>query len=281
MRTFVITCAAAALAVPLLVSGGGPAQADGPALLALTLDAGPLVVDGADQTALAHVSAQVSDPRGVGHCAPEPDAIGSGRVGVTLERTAGGAPATASLHLSLTGGTVADGTWEGDWWVGSTRSGTWTVTRVGWCFVGGGSPGDYSVDVDPRLDPGVTRTVTIAGTDAPTVTVTRVPHVVPYGGRQWNVFTYRDGHGRPLVGRPIHLGREVNCGLYGVGGTWLRTDARGRTPALRASAGFLHDCVFLTSPPGVNVKEEFENTALLLWSWVTRYERYARVSAQW
>jgi len=204
----------------------------------------------------------------------------NGRVLVYLTRPGTTDPAEVYLdRIGHQGSPSNAATWTGTWRIGSTRSGTWTISDVFWCH--GGAPGEGR-----KVVPSPTASVTVVGSAAPTVSSwSRVPTVVPWGQRQWMVATYRDAAGHPLAGRPITVGdKESSCGWYSNGNRLQSTDDHGRL-ALRLLALYPYSmprlCAYLANPQQVNLGT-FATTTLLDEWYVgipDRYEYYRNVSA--
>jgi hypothetical protein len=262
-----------ALALALVCLGTpavtGPATAGtGPSIANLTVDPGPFRVDGLLGTAVATVSVDVHEPSGVTGCTDSPGP--GGDVLVRLTRTADGPSELVDVWLSRTSGTDVDGTWSAPWRIASTRGGTWTVTRVSWCNRAGL---DSGWTTDPRVNPGVVRTVQVVGTHVPRITMTRVPAVVAYGARQDVVYTFYGSSGRPLRNHPVTYGDDTNCGMDGNGAVLRNTDASGRLVVRTEGM----QCVYLSNPPTAHLGK-YAGVTLLAKLWVQRYEYVRWVS---
>lgn len=239
------------------------------------MDPGPFAVDGLTVTADATISVHVIEPRGdgAGACLWYYPTYDCESVSALLVRTAGGPTRSAKVHLYLTEGTRNDGTWTGVWHIGATRAGTWTLTDVAWLY--GDSPWQH---VDPRVAPGVTATVRVDATHVPTVGVTRIPALVPYGARQWVQYTYRDGDGRPLAHWPVAYGSNRSGEHCSEGERTITTDSLGRI-TLRIyylTASPVAECLYLTVPV-LDRSHRLDDVALLAMHDVVPYLYYRTV----
>jgi hypothetical protein len=219
------------------------------------------------------IGADVSDPGGTIGADPNVDWLYTG-VMATVTRTAGGPRASVAFDLKPT--TYGPGRFYGSRRVASTWAGTWTVTDLTW-YVGG----ERWISVDPRVDPGVTRTFTVVGTQVPTISSVRIPRVAAYGARQWVQYTVRTSAGAPAVGLPVVLDEDIFCGGYphvppASAAPVLRTDAAGRA-TVRLYTGYGVHCVDIWSRPIWTTSPE--TAALLATFSPTRYEYYKSVSA--
>jgi hypothetical protein len=277
MRSTVLVAAlglafAGAVAAPVPVDA-----ADGKGLVStLEVTPGSVVADGLTGGQEVRVRATVS-AIGIGSNTGEGWYYGG--ILATVERTAGGPHDSASFELQF-----APYGYDGSWRVGSTRVGTWTVTKLTWYAVGSGF-----ASVDPRVEPGVTRTFTVVGTHVPTIGSVRIPRVVAYGSRQWVQYTVHTSAGAPAVGLPVRSATNNSCVLPQVPpgesylqlpqASWtpvLRTDANGRVtiPLYTSSTA---RCVDIWSQPSLATSPE--TAADLASLSPTRYEYYKWVSA--
>ena len=237
-RSLAVVLLAASLVAALGLQA--PAAAVDPVhVTAVTADPGPFAVDGVSTNAAIPISLVATDDRGaIGQCIAGDGEWGS-RVAVTLERTAGGPPATTSLDLR-THSTSTDGEhWTGVWRAGSNRGGTWTITALRWCV------GATFVEVDPRAV-GITASTVLTATHVPTVTYRYAPAVAKYGARQWVTATYTDGYGQPLRSYPIVYGDDNMCGVDFDGNRQLSTDTHGQV-TVRIAHGLLQ-CLYFAYP---------------------------------
>jgi hypothetical protein len=238
LTTFVIV---AALVTTVLGAAAPASAVTGGTVTALAITPGAVSAEGLTGTGIVHVSVTASDTRGpIGECSSAFRFTERHHITVELVRTSGGPTAAAFVRLT-THTTEADGEhWSGDWRVGSTRNGTWTAAYLWWC-VGSDSYGGF-----PR-DLGLTSTVTVTGTRAPTATFARVPRIAGYDAPQSVVATYRGSSGRPLVGYRIAYGTNVTCGSDVNGRTLLTTDRLGRVTVRLSNA---QQCLYFTYPGG-------------------------------
>ena len=260
MRTHPVTTWLVALTSVSLLGGGllvaAPAAADPVHQLQSLTVSSAAVAPAGFTTVDVTITAVVRADDGISPCADEIGAFGGGLVaGLTHEGPAPRGVLTGQdVTLALVAGTRTLGTWSATWKVASPWSGTWTVTRILGCVSGGVMAGDQPMfDVRPP-DVGLARTVTVTGTKAPTMTMTRTPTIAPYGKNQLIRFTYRNGNGTPLAGRRIAVGWDTECGFYGWGAITATLDTKGSYAVNRSAAntaGKGDRCPMLTTPQGL------------------------------
>jgi hypothetical protein len=265
MRRTSMVLGSAVLTVAGLMLAPGSAGADVATgqVLSVTADPGPFVVSGFAGQAQSIITVVIDEPRGT--IGGNSDWYYTG-VEVDLTRTSGGPTQHVFLDLPRVSAAGSVGTYSTPWRIAASRSGTWTLTGLRWDGVGIGP-----TFVDPRVSPGVTRTITVTGTAAPSATVVRIPTVVPYrdttppyagpSARQWARVTYRSSTGAPLVGATVVWGHEYACNTQtsppppGSGSgqqTTLRTDSHGQvTVRLVWDTGPGFTCLSLLGPPAV------------------------------
>lgn len=255
-------CVMRGSAVVLLVSAlflgvapGGPAAAEDVGhVVSVDVDPGPFQVQGFAGQAQSVITAVIDEPSFEIGTARQVEWSYSG-VEAVLERLSGGPYARVSVDLVRVATAGSVGTFSAPWRIASSRTGTWTLTRLTW---GSGGP-----SVDPRVALGATRTIAVVGSGAPTATVSRVPKVLPYtssfGPRpspQTLILTYRSALGAPIVGATVLVGTEYACfgnpvpPTRGSPGWWgfrtLRTSSLGQITWVLSD---LAPCVFLLGPP--------------------------------
>jgi len=233
---------------------------------AASVSPGPFSVDGLTGTVTATVSV-VLVGGGPGSCNQDFEYMWKNAVLVALTRTAGGPADVVTVRL-VKHQQLADGAhWTGGWKIGSTRSGTWTITHAGWCS------GAESYGYDPR-DQGLVATTTVHGTHPPTLSTTHVPAVVRWDAKQWLVATLRDGYGHRLAHFPIVYGADTSCGSSDDGSSLVTTDRHGRvTIRLYRS---LWECLYLVMPPRLPISSA---RTVLIQRRLERYTYYETVRA--
>lgn len=275
-RTFAFVCSTVLVMSGMLVAPGVATAADPPGqVLSVTVDAGPFSVDGFAGQAQSTITAVVDEPSFTIGDAYSVECTYTG-VKAVLERTSGGPHDTAAVDLPRVSGSGSVGRYSAPWRIASTRNGTWTLTRLEWC------DGWAVTSVDPRVSPGVTRTITVVGTHVPTTSVTRIPTTTAYGGKQSARYTYRTSTGAPIVGATVLSGTEYACmdpmppspGGHRWGDVTLRTDAAGQVTVPLLD---LMTCVSLLGPPAV--AGDLSTRALVREDWPIRREFYRWVSA--
>ena len=248
------------------------------AITAITVDSGPFSVDGLLGSAPANVSISITSPDDVGRCsAGYPDTLViDNHVVATLTRTSGGPVESVLVYLTLASGSLSSGTWTGAWNIGATRGGTWTLSRVSWCY----GLEEFRAAIDPRAE-GFVRTVRVEGTHVPRVTSFRTPVVAEYGARQSITFTFYGSSGNLLRNRPTTLGQlEYGaCGTFLNGNTMRSTNDRGQLTLITVPTALnAQACVYFANPQQA-VLGTFDTSTLLAFRWASRYEYYRAVSA--
>lgn len=269
-----VVAALCALAVGMVVvPQGGPVGAAG-SISNLSMDAGPFTVSTLLETATTTISVDVDEPggggiapSGVASCMSELDdgpIVGADKVVATLTRTSGGSADTVQVFLRLASGTRSSGTWSGDWRIGASRGGVWTITKLSWCYWEVG-PDLYVTDRAFSVRTPVTglgsRTVTVNASLVPLMTMARVPSVVSWGATQNALVTVYGSTGRPIVGRSMTVGGpEGGCGFLRNGGQLRVTNSRGQITLPAGSSD--PTCVYLANPQLVNLGD-FSGVTLL------------------
>lgn len=285
MRTSVLVLSVLALVVPGVVVTADGATAGTPAqVVDVTADPGPFSVAGFAGQAQSVISVLVDDPSGtIGkHC------MDWYYAGIRVRLVSGvdvDVPAAAvEIDVPRVSSVAGRDTYSAPWRIASTRTGTWTITRLDWC-------GNNLESIDPRTTLGVTRTITVSGTAAPVASVVYVPRALPYPtarngsatARQSAVFTYRTGSGMPIPGATVTVGTEYACWFSPIPST--RGNSAWPTQTLRTSASGqvvvplidLVPCVSLMGPPAV-AADAFTR-ALVRLDRPTRRYYYLRVAA--
>lgn len=180
--------------------------------------------------------------------------------GVTISRVSGasaGGPRPPDVFnlipvLTLTSGTINDGTWQATLPIPSTYDGTWEITNV--CVV---DNADNETNVDPRQQ-GITRTFTVNGTDQPLLSALRFfPNPVARGQAVTVSGLLTDAEtGQGIADTKIGVGQDEGCGPDVTIGSGVTTSPTGQwsdafgVPDATGN-GFI--CATLTAPEGLDL----------------------------
>jgi hypothetical protein len=224
-----------AVGLAALASGiVGPAStadaADPPRVLAVSLSASSVQVDG---LALAQVTVTTT-------VQGWPDDVHSAFLTRTTSATEPSATRVMIAVLQRSSGTPGAGTYRGIFYVPSSAAGAWRVSTVSDAQPDSGSLGQMTNDRDPRADGVPDAVLAVTGTHPPRIRLAIEPTPVPYPSTRYTaVATYTEvTTGRPIVGRPVVIGFDSECVESAPAGQ--STDAHGQVRRVVQDAhGFL------------------------------------------
>jgi hypothetical protein len=229
-RAVLVTLDLAALAAGTLGAASTAGAADPPRVLAVSLSASSVAVDG---LALEQVTVTTT-------VTGWPDDVHS----VFLTRTSSPSEPSATpvmiAVLERSSGTPGSGTYQGTVYVPFSASGAWRVSAISDAQPDSASVGTTTTDRDPRADGVADTTLAVHGTHPPRLRLTIDPTPVPYPSIRFTaVATYSDaGTGRPLVGQQVVIAFDNDCVESSPAGQ--RTDTQGRVRRVTQDAhGFL------------------------------------------
>jgi hypothetical protein len=229
-RAVLVALAAAATVGGTLGPASTAEAADPPRVLAVSLSASSVAVDG---LALAQVTVTTT-------VQGWPEELHSAFLRRTSSATEPSATYAMIAVLERSSGSPGSGTYQGTVYVPSSAAGNWRVSAVSDAEWNSGSSGAMSTTRDPRADGVPDAALAVHGTHPPRIRLAIDPTPVPYPSTRYTaVATYSDvATGRPLVGRPVVIGFDSECAEGSPPGQ--RTDAHGQVRRIIQDAhGFL------------------------------------------
>jgi hypothetical protein len=230
LRAVLVAVAAVVLAGGTLGAASTAAAADPPRVLAVSLSASSVQVDG---LALAQVTVTTT-------VQGWPDDVHSAFLTRTSHAAEPSAPWLMIGVLERLSGAPGAGTYRGTVYVPSSAGGDWRVSTISNAEANSASIGQMTTERDPRADGVPDAALVVHGTHPPRIRLTIEPTPVPYPSTRFKaVAAYDDAAtGRPLVGRPVVIAFDNDCVESSPAGE--PTDAHGQVRRLAEDAyGFL------------------------------------------